>query len=99
MNLFSFGFKRLGFFAAGFLLSKALSASSEQGSPERRTAINLVSKGLKLKDSMVYSLSAVRENVEDIVAEARALEETSAGTECTEVCTAVPVPVSAEKDG
>lgn len=89
-SVFSFGFKRMGFFAAGFVLGGMVAASAAEGGAGRKTAVSLVNKGLKLKDSVTYSLSAMKENVVDIVAEAKAMDEVSSDTQEVETCVVVP---------
>lgn len=73
-----FGMKRIGILAAGFVLGGAAYAalSSETG---RRVCISLVNKGIKLKETVAYSLESMRENVDDIIAEAKEMDSCCCG--------------------
>ena len=88
-----FGLRRLGFFAAGFVLGGIVASAASDNASGRKVAVGLVNKGLKLKDSVTYSLSSMKDNVIDIVAEAKAMDEVCADTAETkdvEVCAVVP---------
>jgi hypothetical protein len=62
--------RNIGLFAVTFALGGAAYAAVTSGSG-RRSAVALVSKGIKLKDCVASSLESAKESLEDIVAEAR----------------------------
>ncbi|MDR3331707.1 MAG: hypothetical protein LBT08_03680 [Synergistaceae bacterium] len=62
--------KKAAILAATFFLGGAAYAAVTS-SVGRRVCVSLVGKGLKLKDGVACSLVTAKENIDDIVAEAR----------------------------
>jgi hypothetical protein len=71
--------KKAGVFAATFALGGAAYAIATSGLG-RRACVNLVGKGIKLKECVAYSIESIKEGVEDIVAEAKELDGPSVCT-------------------
>lgn len=72
------GMKKAALIAAGFALGGAVCAAAS-GGRGRRACVSLVNKAIKLKETVGYSLESMKESVDDIVAEAKAMDE---GDEC-----------------
>lgn len=77
-------FKKIGFFAGGVLFGtagiKALSSKDAKKAYTQTTAA-----ALRVKDSVMNTVTAVRENADDIYAGAQAINEQRAGEECCAV--------------
>ena len=66
--------KKAGLYAGIFALGGAAFAAASSGLG-RRAGVSAVRKGIKLKNCVAYSVGSVRENFEDIVAEAKSEDE------------------------
>ncbi|MDR1021609.1 MAG: hypothetical protein LBL73_12675 [Synergistaceae bacterium] len=66
--------KKAGLYAGIFALGGAAFAAASSGLG-RRAAVSVVRKGLKLKESVAYTVGSAKEGFEDIVAEAKAGDE------------------------
>ena len=75
------GMKRVALIAAGFVLGGATYAAVSSGAG-RRACVSLVNKAIKLKETVAYSLESMKEGMDDIVAEAKALDDDEAGCSC-----------------
>lgn len=77
-------FKKIGLFAGGVLFGtagiKALSSKDAKKAYTQTTAA-----ALRVKDSVMNTVTAVRENADDIYAGAQAINEQRAGEECCAV--------------
>ena len=77
-------FKKIGLFAGGVLFGtagiKALSSKDAKKAYTQTTAA-----ALRVKDSVMNTVTAVRENADDIYADAQAINEQRAGEECCAV--------------
>ena len=77
-------FKKIGLFAGGVLFGtagiKALSSKDAKKAYTQTTAATL-----RVKDSVMNTVTAVRENADDIYAGAQAINEQRAGEECCAV--------------
>ncbi|MDL2264249.1 DUF6110 family protein [Synergistaceae bacterium OttesenSCG-928-I11] len=76
------GMKRAALIAAGFVLGGAAFAAINSGKA-RKGCVSLVNKAIKLKESVAYSLESMKENVDDIVAEAKAMDDEDAPACCS----------------
>ncbi|MDR3355511.1 MAG: hypothetical protein LBO21_10760 [Synergistaceae bacterium] len=79
----NFDTKKAAILAAGFFLGGAAYAALTSGCG-RRACVSLVSKGIKLKNSVAYSLSLAKEGVDDIIAEAKDLSSEGCSCGCEE---------------
>ena len=79
----SMGMKRAAIFAAGIVVGGAACAAVRSGAA-RKACISLVNKAIKLKEIVAYSLESAKENMDDIVAEAKAMdtEDEACGCGC-----------------
>lgn len=68
------GMKRAALIAAGFVLGGATVAAVHSGCG-RKACVSLVNKALKLKGTVAYSLESMKENFDDIVAEAKTMDD------------------------
>ena len=75
------GMKRAALIAAGFVLGGATYAAVSSGAG-RRACVSLVNKAIKLKETVAYSLESMKEGMDDIVAEAKAMDEGDEGCSC-----------------
>lgn len=87
-------FKKIGLFAGGVLFGtagiKALSSKDAKKAYTQTTAA-----ALRVKDSVMNTVTAVRENADDIYAGAQAINEQRAGEEC---CAIEDASEEAEED-
>ena len=64
------------FFLGGIALGAIGAVAVSRGKLDvKPVATNLISRGLEVKDSVLAKAAAVREDVEDMIAEARAVSE------------------------
>ena len=75
------GMKRAALIAAGFVLGGATYVAVSSGAG-RRACVSLVNKAIKLKETVAYSLESMKEGVDDIVAEAKAMDDVDEGCSC-----------------
>lgn len=74
------GKQRALFLAAGFVLGGAACALATSGTG-RKICVSLVNKGIKLKETVAYSLESMKENLDDIIAEAKEMDSCCCGCE------------------
>ncbi|MDR1481274.1 MAG: hypothetical protein LBI74_01465 [Synergistaceae bacterium] len=79
----NFDAKKAAILAAGFFLGGTAYAAITSGTG-RRACVSLVSKGLKLKNSVACSLALAKEGVDDIIAEAKDMSSNSCKCGCEE---------------
>jgi predicted Fe-Mo cluster-binding NifX family protein len=75
--------KKAAILAASFFLGGAAYAAITSG-VGRRACVSLVSKGIKLKNGVACSLAVAKENVDDIIAEAKELSSEGCCCGCEE---------------
>lgn len=76
------GMKKAALIAAGFVLGGATFAAIGSGKA-RKACVSLTNKAIKLKESVAYSLESMKEGVDDIVAEAKAMDDGDESAVCT----------------
>ena len=77
----NFDAKKAAILAGSFFLGGAAYAALTSGCG-RRACVSLVSKGIKLKNSVAYSLAVAKEGVDDIIAEAKDLSSGDCVCDC-----------------
>jgi hypothetical protein len=75
------GIKNAALVAAGFVLGGVAFAAVNSGSA-RKGCVSLVNKAIKLKEGVAYSLESMKEGVDDIVADAKAMDDESTACTC-----------------
>ncbi|MDD6700852.1 DUF6110 family protein [Mogibacterium kristiansenii] len=75
--------KKIGLFAGGVLFGTA-GIKSLSSKDAKKAYTQTTAAALRVKDSVMNTVTAVRENADDIYAGAQAINEQRAGEECSE---------------